>query len=221
VCHDDFPNILSAFSVSSSTVPSPVNTKLSHRSPSLHAHDEELTPSTAYTEYSIHQLQRTPSTASTEYCILRVLRHPIINCLLLPVSLLSRCRPCCTELSTFPQCQVNQWLESQLLWHRPPDLPAPNRPPRSNLPLLHNHVLRVHHQTRTITAARCIFTLTQSQPPTVSPNLHDYGLQTRSIIAWSVYFVWLDDVYLPRCLPNIYCLLLNLSPLSLYPRMYI
>ena len=29
-------------------------------------HDHELTPSTAYTEYSIHQLQHTPSTASSD-----------------------------------------------------------------------------------------------------------------------------------------------------------
>jgi len=32
-------------------------------------HDHELTPSTAYTEYSIHRVQHTPSTAYTEYSI--------------------------------------------------------------------------------------------------------------------------------------------------------
>jgi len=31
--------------------------------------DHELTPSTAYTEYSIHRVQHTPSTASTEDCL--------------------------------------------------------------------------------------------------------------------------------------------------------
>jgi len=36
----------------------------------------------------------------------------------------------------------------------------------------------------------------------------------------SVYFVWWDDVYLPRGLPNAYCLSLSPSPLSLYLRMY-
>jgi len=35
-------------------------------------HDHELTPSTAYTEYSIHRVQHTPSTAYTEYSI-----HPV------------------------------------------------------------------------------------------------------------------------------------------------
>jgi len=56
---------------SSSTIPSPDNTKLSHRSLSLHAIYEKLTPSTAYTKYSIHQLQHTPSSVYTKYCIQR------------------------------------------------------------------------------------------------------------------------------------------------------
>ena len=34
--------------------------------------DQELTPSTAYTKYSIYQVQHTPSTAYTEYSIHRV-----------------------------------------------------------------------------------------------------------------------------------------------------
>jgi len=38
-------------------------------------HDHELTPSTAYTEYSIHRVQHTPSTAYSEYSIHRV-QHP-------------------------------------------------------------------------------------------------------------------------------------------------
>jgi len=37
VSHDDFPHLLSSLSFSSSTLPSPKNTKLSHRSLSLHA----------------------------------------------------------------------------------------------------------------------------------------------------------------------------------------
>jgi len=38
--------------------------------------DHELTPSTAFTEYSIHQVQHTPSTAHTEYSIHRVQHTP-------------------------------------------------------------------------------------------------------------------------------------------------
>jgi len=47
--------------------------------------------SSAYTEDSIHR-----STAYTEFCIHRVLRHPMIGCLLLPASLSSLPRPCCS-----------------------------------------------------------------------------------------------------------------------------
>jgi len=39
-------------------------------------HDHELTPSTAYTEYSIHRVQHTPGTAYTEYSIHRVQHTP-------------------------------------------------------------------------------------------------------------------------------------------------
>jgi hypothetical protein len=44
-------------------------------------HDHKLTPSTAYTEYSIHRVQHTPSTAYTEYSIHRVKHTPKIVCL--------------------------------------------------------------------------------------------------------------------------------------------
>jgi len=39
-------------------------------------HDHELTPSTAYTEYSIHRVQHAPSTACTEYSMHRVQHTP-------------------------------------------------------------------------------------------------------------------------------------------------
>jgi len=38
-------------------------------------HDHELTPSTAYTEYSIHRVQHTPSTASTQDCLSSLHSH--------------------------------------------------------------------------------------------------------------------------------------------------
>jgi len=38
-------------------------------------HDHELTPSTAYTEYSIHRVQHTPNTASTQDCLSSVHSH--------------------------------------------------------------------------------------------------------------------------------------------------
>jgi len=55
-------------------------------------HDHELTQSTAYTEYSIHQIQHSPSTASTEYGI-----HPRLFVIL-----------------SFPRLWADQWLYLQL-----------------------------------------------------------------------------------------------------------
>ena len=75
---------------------------------------------------------------------------------------------------------------------------APIRPPSS-----HDHDLQVHLQTRSITASKlvqswppsaylqtrlitasnCISNLTQSRPPSVSPNSLDYGLQVLTILA--------------------------------------
>jgi len=103
VSHDDFPHLLPSLSFSFSILPLPKNTKLSDRSP---CHDQESSPSTAYTEYSLHQVQHTLSTAYTAYCIHRVLHHPKIDCLLRPAS--HSPDDVCTQLSTFTQLRVNQ-----------------------------------------------------------------------------------------------------------------
>jgi hypothetical protein len=81
VSHDDFPPTLSSLSFLSSILPSPKNTKLSHRTLSLHAmikneHRVQHTPSTACTEYSIHRVQHSLSTAYTAYSIHRVMHSP-------------------------------------------------------------------------------------------------------------------------------------------------
>jgi len=55
-------------------------------------HDHELTPSTAYTEYSIHRVQHTPSTAYTEYSI-----HPRLF-----------------VFASFSWLRVDQWMLLQL-----------------------------------------------------------------------------------------------------------
>jgi len=145
--------------------------------------DQELTLSTAYTEYSIH-----PSTAYTEYCIHCVLHHPNSNCLPHPASLSSLSTPCCTQFYTFPQLRVDQWIESQLLSRLPPKLPPVDWPPPCTPPISLDHGLQVHIQTSSITASKCISKLAQSQPPSVFPNSHDYGhqvyLQTHTITAF-------------------------------------
>jgi len=140
------------------------------------------------TDYSIHRVQHTPSTAYSEYSIHRVLHHPKIDSLPLPASLSSLSGPCCTQFSTFPRLWVNQWIESQLPSHLPPDLPPPDWPPPSTPPISIDLGLQGHHQTRSITASKCISELhalglqvhLQTHSITDSKcisELHDLGLQ--------------------------------------------
>jgi len=65
-------------------------------------HDHELTPSTAYTEYSIHCVQHTPSTASTQDCLSSLHSHDY-------------------ELTT--ECSYSFWRTS--LHDRPPSASSP------------------------------------------------------------------------------------------------
>jgi len=106
-------------------------------------HDEELTLSTVYTEYSIDWVQHTLSTAYSEYCIHRILHHPKIYCLPLLASLSSCGRPYCTELSIFPQLRVNQRIESQHPSRLPPELPPPSCPPLCTTAISLYHGLQV------------------------------------------------------------------------------
>jgi len=75
--------ISSHISFSSSTLPPPNNTKLSHPFLSFHnmimsSHLVQHTPSPAYTMNCIPQVMHTPSTANTEYCTHWVLYHPMV-----------------------------------------------------------------------------------------------------------------------------------------------
>ena len=113
-------------------------------------HDQELTPSTAYTEYSIYQVQHTLCTAYTESSIQHVqhiLSTAYTTYCIIPRSTVSHSQPVshlwadhvCTQFSTFPQLQDNKWIEFQLPlclpsellppdW-LPPDWPPPDWPP--------------------------------------------------------------------------------------------
>jgi len=116
-------------------------------------------------EYRIHRVLHTPRTAYTKYWIHWVLRHPKIDCLPLPASPSSLGISHCTQLSTYPILQVNQWIESQLPSHLPPDPPPPYSPPPSTPPMSIDHGLRVHLLTPFLTASKCI------------TDLHHLGLQ--------------------------------------------
>jgi hypothetical protein len=109
---------------------------------------------------SYHHVQHTPRTASC---------HDWLS----PAPSQSLCRSCCTKFSTFPQLQVNQWIETQLPSRLPPELQPADCQPQSTLPISLDAGLQVHLPTYSITASKCISELTHLQPPSV----HDHGLQ--------------------------------------------
>jgi len=75
--HHSHLHPISLFLVHNSTIVAEHKVKLSLSiSP---CHDYELTPSTAYTEYSIHRVQHTPYTAYTKYSIHQVQHTPRIQ----------------------------------------------------------------------------------------------------------------------------------------------
>jgi len=161
-------------------------------------HRVQHTPSTAYTEYSIHRVQHTPSTAYTDYCIHQVQHHPKIDSLLLAATF-SSLGGCCTQLSTFPQLQVNQCIETQLPSRLPPNRPPPSTPPNS----LH-HRLQDHLQTCSVTASECIWKLdrppssssefTRSRPPSASPNSLNHGLHVH---------LWVHAMSASKCISKL------------------
>jgi len=124
------------------------------------------------TEYNIHQVQHHPKIDSLPLPA----SFPLPACFPLPASFPSVGGCCCTQLSTFPQSQVNQWIESQLLSRLAPNRPLPSTPPISL-----DHTLQVHLQTRFIPASKCISECTRSWPPSASPNLFDHG---RGVYLW-------------------------------------
>jgi len=117
------------------------------------------------------------SWVNTECSIQQVQHHPKIIILPLPASF-SSLGGCCTQLSTFPQVQANEWKESQL-----PSRLTPNRPPRSTPPILLDHSLEVHLQTRSISASKCISTVARLLPASLFPNWLNYGLQVGTSMA--------------------------------------
>jgi hypothetical protein len=133
-------------------------------------------------QYRRGRVPHTQSTADTEYGVHCVLCHPIIVCLLLSASLSSCCRPCCTQLSSFPQLQINQM----------------NRVSTPCVPLSWAYWLLIHSFKRllsscTIMSSKYISNLTRLQPPRISLNWLDYSLQVHittatkciSKLAWS------------------------------------
>jgi len=152
---------------------------------------------------SIHRVLHTPSTASSQDRL-----SPAAS------QLSSLGGPYCTQLSTFPRLRVNQWIESQLPSHLPPDLPPPNRLPPSTPPISIDHGLQVYLQTRRITAfkfarsrtpsaylqtrsiaaSQCISKLARSRPKSASPNSLYHGLQVH---------LWAHSISASKCISKL------------------
>jgi len=131
------------------------------------------------TEYSIHRVQHTPSAAYTYYNIQWVMHIPrtaSFHDRLSPARSQSLGRPC-TQFSTFPQLQVNQWIETQLPSRLPPELPPPDWLPPITPPILRYYGLQVHLQTRSITASKFISKLAWLRPASASANSLNHGVQ--------------------------------------------
>jgi len=146
-------------------------------------HQVQYTLSTAYTE-----VQHTPSTASTPDCLSSLHSHdyeltPQCSFSFRRFSLQNR-----PPLASSPwQLKgkvtlshshgyelTNWWKESQHQAHRlSTALKYSSKLARLQSTSSHDHGLEVHLQTSTIRASK----LTPSQPPSVSPKSHDYGLQ--------------------------------------------
>jgi len=129
-------------------------------------HNQELTPSTAYTKYRIHWAQNTPSTAYTAYCII-------------PRSTVSHSQP-------VPQLSADHVFLNSLNSH---NYKLTNeyslRSLRASLPnyCLQIDCLLVLLESRSIMASKCISKLARSQPLGVSLFSHDHGLHVCTITA--------------------------------------
>jgi len=186
-----------SLSFSSTTQPSSQNTKLSHLSLSLH--DMIM---------GWHRVQHTPSTASTQDCLSSLHSHDYE---LTPECSFSFRR---TSLHDRPPsasspwqlkgkvtsshshgCELtNWWIESQHRARRPSTASkyssnlTSSRPPSAS-PNSLNHSLRVHLQTRSITATKCISKLARLRPP----SSHNHGLQVHLWVHLILASKWISE----------------------------
>ena len=140
-------------------------------------HDHELTASTTYIKYSIHQVQHTTSTACTQDCLSSQHYH---------------------HYKLTPECSFSFRRASLYDWPPPGHSPSELILPHSHGGELTNWRIECHQDLAhlPLTASKsctkvarswsqtwCISNLPWGWPPSVSPNLLDYGLQAGSIMA--------------------------------------
>ena len=146
------------------------------------------TPSTAYTEYSIHRVQHTPSAAYTEYSIHRVLHQPSF------VSL-----PFIVTITSWPW-NVASASHVPPLYDRPPPATSPWELKRK-VSLLHSHHceltnwwIALQHPAHLLsTPSKYSFTLARSWLPSASSSSLDYILQVH---------LWVHSIRASKCICN-------------------
>jgi len=107
----------------------------------------------------------------------------MIDCLPLPACLSTCGTPCCTQLSTFPQLQFIQWIQSKLNSCLPPEQPPPDWLPPSTSPIPLNYGLQVLLWTRSIIPTKCISKLAWLWPPSSCNNSLQVRLEIHIIMA--------------------------------------
>ena len=170
------------------------------------------------------------SWVNTEYSIHRVLHHPKFDYLPLPASLSALSGPSWTQFSNLLQLLVNQWIESQLPLHMPPDVPPPDWPPPDSLPqdwlppvwlpsdqsppdepppttppIFIDHGLQAYLPTCSILAPNGVSEFSWSRPPSASPNLLDHGPQVHLGAHYLGLQVHLQTCSIPasKCIPKL------------------
>jgi len=138
--------------------------------------------STTYTKYCIHWILDPHSTGFTEFCIYWVQDHPKIDFLPLSAQLSSLSRPCCTQISIFPQLQIDQIVDIQCQSPLSGNPQCTDRPPQSAPPISFNHGVKVHHQICRITALECISKFSWPWPLRLYSNLFNYTPQACIIL---------------------------------------
>ena len=151
------------------------------------------TPSTAYTEYSIHWVQHPPRIVCLPFIlIITIWPLNVASASGVPCYMIDRHQPALHDSSKVKShshgCELTNWWVSapgalsidclQVLVQTRSITAykfARSRPPSAS-PSSHDYGLQMHLQTRTITASK----LARSRPPSVSPNSHNYALQRAS-----------------------------------------